>query len=71
MTQEQFQELSVSEVKQLNAMENNDDVTDAWRAGYIYAQEIIKKSFEEDTHNIFLDKVEEFISDDLDPFEAW
>ena len=60
MTQKEFQELS-----------ENEDVTSAWRAGYIYAQSLISKSFQSDNQDEFFNKVEEFINDELDEFEAW
>ena len=71
MTQEEFQELSENEVSELNGEQDNEDVTTAWRAGYIYAQLLIRKSFQEDYQDEFFNKVEEFINDELDEFEAW
>ena len=71
MTQLEFQELSENQVKELNGEHENKDVTSAWRGGYIYAQSKIKKTFQEDFLDEFLDKVEEFINDDLEEFEAW
>lgn len=71
MTQEEFQELSENEVSELNGEQDNEDVTTAWRAGYIYAQLLIRKSFQEDYQYEFFNKVEEFINDELDEFEAW
>ena len=71
MTQKEFQELSENEVKELNGEHENKDVTSAWRAGYIYAQLLIRKSFQEDYQDEFLNKVESFIEDDLEEFEAW
>lgn len=47
MTQKEFQELSVSEVKELNGEHENKDVTSAWIAGYIYAQSLISKTFQD------------------------
>lgn len=70
MTQEEFQELSENEVKELNGEQDNEDVTTAWRAGYIYAQLLIRKSFQEDYQVEFFNKVEEFINDELDEFES-
>ena len=70
MTQEEFQELSENEVKELNGEHENKDVTTAWRAGYIYAQLLIRKSFQEDYQVEFFNKVEEFINDELDEFES-
>ena len=66
MTQKEFQELSENEVKELNGEHKNKDVTSAWRAGYIYAQSLISKSFQSDYQEEFFNKVEEFINDDLD-----
>lgn len=71
MTQKEFQELSENKVKKLNGEHENKDVTKAWRAGYIYAQLLIRKSFQEDYQDEFLNKVESFIEDDLEEFEAW
>lgn len=71
MTQKEFQELSENKVKKLNGEHENKDVTTAWRAGYIYAQLLIRKSFQEDYQDEFLNKVESFIEDDLEEFEAW
>ena len=39
--------------------------------GYIYAQSLISKSFQSDYQDEFFNKVEEFINDELDEFEAW
>lgn len=71
MTQKEFQELSENEVKELNGEQDNKDVTTAWRAGYIYAQSLIRKSFQEDYQDEFFSKVENFIEDNLDEFEGW
>ena len=71
MTQKEFQELSENEVKGLNREHENKDVTSAWRAGYIYAQSLISKSFQSDYQDEFFNKVEEFINDELYKFEAW
>ena len=70
MTQEEFQELSENEVSELNGEQDNEDVTTAWRAGYIYAQLLIRKSFQEDYQVEFFNKVEKFIEDYLDEFES-
>lgn len=69
MTQSKFIELSKIEVRQLNGEHENEDVTTAWRAGYLYAQSLIRKSFEKDDSMEFLDKVETFIEPILDEFE--
>lgn len=68
MTQKEFEELSENEVRFLNGYDSLDYVTEAWRAGYIYAQSIIRKSFQENHQEEFLNKVEKFIEDDLEEF---
>ena len=71
MTQKEFQKLSENKVKELNREHENKDVTSAWRACYIYAQSLIRKSFQSDYQVEFFNKIEEFINDELDEFEAW
>lgn len=68
MTQKEFEELSENEVRYLNGYDSLDYVKEAWRAGYIYAQSIIRKSFQEDNHEEFLSKVENFVEDNLEEF---
>lgn len=68
MTQKEFEELSENEVRYLNGYDSLDYVTEAWRAGYIYAQSIIRKSIQEDNHEEFLSKVENFVEDNLEEF---
>ena len=36
MTQKEFEELSIEQVKKLNGHQDQENVLDAWRAGYIY-----------------------------------
>ena len=68
MTQKEFEELSIEQVKKLNGHQDQENVLDAWRAGYIYAQNIVKKSFQNDFQDEFYDKVEDFVTDELDVF---
>ena len=65
MTQKEFEELSIEQVKKLNGHQDQENVLDAWRAGYIYAQNIVKKSFQNDFQDEFYDKVEDFVTDEL------
>lgn len=69
MNQNEFEKLAISEVKSLNGHQDQENVLDAWKAGYIYLKEEIEKSFRNDFHEEFLTKVEEIIDQQIDVFE--
>lgn len=69
MKQQDFINLSIEEVAQLNGKQKDEDVTMAWRAGYVYLKEKLEKSFRNDFHEDFLTNTEEIIDQDLDVFE--
>ena len=70
MKQEEFINLSKKEVKQLNAGYNNvDDHAESWRGGYYFLLEEIEKSFRNDNHETFLNKIENIVDQNLDIFE--
>ena len=70
MKQEEFIHLSKKEVKQLNAGYNNlDDHAESWRGGYYFLLEEIEKSFRNDDHETFLNKIENIVDQNLDIFE--
>lgn len=69
INQKQFIELSKKRVKELNGEEENESVLEAWRDGYIYFQEALRKSFETDHQIDFLEKVELSIYPELDSFD--
>lgn len=69
MNQNEFQKLAIEEVKSLNANHDQENVLDAWKAGYIYLKEQIENSFRNDFHEEFLTKVEEIIDQQIDVFE--
>lgn len=43
MTQKEFEKLSFEECKSLNGEQETQAVLEAWRAGYIYLQQKLKK----------------------------
>jgi hypothetical protein len=69
MKQQDFINLSIEEVKMLNGEHKNEDVTMAWRAGYIFLKEKLEKSFRNDFNDEFMSKIEDIIEQDLDAFE--
>jgi hypothetical protein len=69
MKQKEFEELSKNEVKKLNGKQNDEDVTKAWRAGYLYAQELIRSVYQDYYQDEFFDKIENFVEDELEVFK--
>lgn len=68
MTQEEFIRLSKKEVKWLNGRQEDQDVTTAWRSGYLYFRDLVKDSLHNDPY--FIDRMEHLVEDDfLDEFE--
>ena len=67
MGNKQFFRTSEIEVKSINGSVS-EDAQEAWRAGYLFAQAIIKKSFETEYQSDFLDTVENFINEELEVF---
>ena len=69
MNQKEFEGLSKKEVKSLNS---GDELAEqAWRAGYIYAQQQIKKLRESNFMDAYLDKLDGFCDQNLDYFTGW
>lgn len=69
MNQNEFEELSKKEVKDLNGGDESSE--QAWRAGYIYAQKQIKKLRESTFMDEYMDKLDDFCDQNLDYFEDW
>jgi len=69
MYQKEFVEKSIEEVKRLNGLHENEDVVQAWRAGYIFFKEKLEESFRNDYNEDFMEKVENMIDPELDWFE--
>ena len=68
MKQKEFEELSKKEVKELNG--GDESAQEAWRAGYIYVQQQIKKIEESSAcMEDYIDKLEELSNQNLDYFE--
>lgn len=69
MTNKEFFRLSETEVHRLNGS-MSDDAQEAWRSGYIYAQNKIKKSLENDDQADFFETCENFVNDELEIFDS-
>lgn len=69
MIQKEFEELSKKEVKDLNA--GDESAEQAWRAGYIYAQQQVKKLRESTFMDEYMDKLDDLCDQNLDYFEGW
>ena len=67
MRNKEFFKTSEIEVESLNGS-TSEQAQEAWRAGYLFAQSIIKKSFETEYQNDFLETVENFVNDELEVF---
>lgn len=68
MDKNQFIQLSEQNVRQLNGS-NKEEAFQAWRAGYIYAQQIVYNSITNDFNTEFIDKMEEFATEELEVFK--
>lgn len=69
MNQKEFEELSKKEVKDLN--HGDESAEQAWRAGYIYAQQQVKKLRESAFMDEYMDKLDDLCDQNLDYFENW
>ena len=69
MNQKEFQELSKKEVKDLNG--GDESAKQAWRAGYIYAQQQVNKYRRTCYMNEYIDKLDDLCDQNLDCFEEW
>lgn len=69
MNQKEFEGLSKKEVNSLNS--GDESAEQAWRAGYIYAQQQIKKLRESNFMDAYLDKLDDFCDQNLDSFKGW
>lgn len=68
MRQQEFIDLSKERIKKLNGS-TNKLAAQCWRDGYIHAMNEIKKSFENDFNEEFMEKTEEFINQNIEVFE--
>lgn len=71
MTQLEFEKLSFTECKSLNGEQEKEEVLQAWRAGYIYFQQKVKKASETMFNEEFTDEMIELSNEQLDPFKSW
>ena len=71
MNQKEFEILAFEECKSLNGKQDNKDVLDAWRAGYIYLQSKLKSMSETMFMDDLVDSVIEIANEELDCFEEW
>ncbi len=69
MNQKEFEELSKKEVKELNG--GDESAEQAWRAGYIYAQQQVKKLRESTFMDEYMDELDDLCDQNLDYFEDW
>lgn len=68
MNQEDFEKLSVSEVKILNGHEDNEIATESWRAGYIFLKDKIQAMTNTMDNGDFIDEIIELSNNELDSF---
>lgn len=69
MNQKEFEELSKKKVKELNG--GDESAEQAWRYGYIYAQQQVLKLKESCSMNEYMDKLDDLCDQNLDYFENW
>ena len=68
MTQKDFIELSEKEVLSLNGHSGNENVTEAWRGGYIYLVEKLRKFYENMHQDEFFDEIEKILESEINEF---
>lgn len=68
MTQKEFIELSEKEVLSLNGHSSDENVTEAWRGGYIYMREKLREFYQNMYQDEFFENVEKIIEDEINEF---
>ena len=68
MTQKEFIELSEKEVLSLNGHSSDENVTEAWRGGYIYLREKLREFYENMYQDEFFEKIETIIESEINEF---
>ena len=68
MTQKEFIDLSEKEVLSLNGHSSDENVTEAWRGGYIYLREKLREFYENMYQDEFFEKIETIIESEINEF---
>jgi hypothetical protein len=68
MTQKEFIELSEKEVLSLNGHSSDENVTEAWRGGYIYLREKLREFYENMYQDEFFEKIETILESEINEF---
>ena len=68
MTQKEFIKLSEKEVLSLNGHSDDENVTEAWRGGYIYMVEKLRKFYENMYQDEFFEEIEKILESEIDEF---
>ena len=68
MTQKDFIELSEKEVLSLNGHSSDENVTEAWRGGYIYLREKLREFYENMYQDEFFEKIEIILESEINEF---
>ena len=68
MTQKEFIELSEKEVLSLNGHSSDENVTEAWRGGYIYLREKLREFYENMYRDEFFEKIEIILESEINEF---
>jgi len=68
MTQKEFIELSEKEVLSLNGHSSDYAVTEAWRGGYIYLVEKLRKFYENMHQEEFFEQIETLLESEISEF---
>ena len=68
MTQKEFIELSEKEVLSLNGHSSDENVTEAWRGGYIYLREKLREFYENMNQCDFFDEIEIILEGEINEF---
>lgn len=69
MTQKEFIELSQKEVLSLNGHSSDENVTEAWRGGYIYMREKLRKFYQNMYQAEFFENVEKILESKISEFD--
>lgn len=69
MTQKEFIKLSEKEVLSLNGYSDDENVTEAWRGGYIYMIEKLRKFYENMYQDEFFEEIEKILESEIDEFQ--
>ena len=68
MTQKEFIKLSEEEVLSLNGHSLDENVTEAWRGGYIYLREKLRGFYENMYQDEFFEKIETILESEINEF---